>query len=91
MVPDDLDYIFNSSRSESEREKTERGAMVTNTVNSAMQSGVISQKIALMELRAFSERTGLWTNISDKDIEEADDSAEPLPDDGQDDSPVPFV
>lgn len=79
MVPDDLDYIFNSSKSESEQEKTERGVAITNAVNSAMSSGIISQKIALKELRTFSEQTGLWTNVSDKDIEEADDSAEPLP------------
>lgn len=50
MVPDDLDYIFNYSRSESEREKTERGVAITNAVNSAMFSGVISQKIALKEV-----------------------------------------
>ena len=45
----------------------------TDSVTKAFQAGLISQKVALKELRQQSEQTGMWTNIGDKDIENADD------------------
>lgn len=45
----------------------------TDSVTKAFQAGLISQKVALKELRQQSELTGMWTNISDQDIENADD------------------
>ena len=45
----------------------------TDSVTKAFQAGLISQRIALKELRQQSEQTGMWTNITDEDIEKADD------------------
>jgi hypothetical protein len=45
----------------------------TDSVTKAFQAGLISQKVALKELRQQSELTGMWTNITDEDIEKADD------------------
>lgn len=44
----------------------------TDSVTKAFQAGLISQRTALKELRAQSEITGMWTNITDEDIEKAD-------------------
>mgnify|MGYP004665374165 CR=1 FL=1 len=38
---------------------------------------LLSQRTALKELKQQSERTGVWTNITDEDIERASDSVEP--------------
>jgi hypothetical protein len=35
-------------------------------------AAIISQKIALKELRDSSRATGMWNNITDEDIEKAD-------------------
>lgn len=43
----------------------------------AYNAGLISQRTALKELKQQSERTGVWTNITDEDIERASDSVEP--------------
>lgn len=45
----------------------------TDSVTKAFQAGLISQKVALKEHRQQSEMTGMWSNITDKDIENADD------------------
>ena len=45
----------------------------TDSVTKAFQAGLISQKVALKELRQQSEQTGMWSNITDADIENADD------------------
>ena len=38
-----------------------------------MNAGLISPRTALKELKQQSERTGVWTNITDVDIEKASD------------------
>ncbi len=43
---------------------------ITNVV-AAYNAGLISQRTALQELKQQSERTGVWTNITDEDIEKA--------------------
>ena len=42
----------------------------------AYNAGLISQRTALKELKQQSERTGVWTNITDEDIERASDTVE---------------
>ncbi len=49
---------------------------ITNVV-AAYNAGLISQRTALQELKQQSERTGVWTNITDEDIERASDTVEP--------------
>ena len=56
----------------------------TDSVTKAFQAGLISQKVALKELRQQSELTGMWTNIGDEDIEKADDEVM-SPDEGMGD------
>lgn len=73
-VPDDLDFDFNPVRRPDENEMSDLASKNTDSVTKAFQAGLISQRTALKELRAQSEITGMWTNITDEDIEKADDT-----------------
>jgi predicted carbohydrate-binding protein with CBM5 and CBM33 domain len=52
----------------------------TTAINEIFTSGIISQKIALKELRQLGDTTGMFTNITDEDIDNADDSTNPMGD-----------
>ena len=72
-VPDDFDYDFNPVRRPPVDEMADLASKNTDSVTKAFQAGLISQKVALKELRQQSEMTGMWSNITDEDIENADD------------------
>lgn len=72
-VPDDFDYEFNPVRRVPANEMADLASKNTDSVTKAFQAGLISQRVALKELRQQSEQTGMWTNITDEDIEKADD------------------
>jgi hypothetical protein len=72
-VPDDFDYDFNPVRRPPVDEMADLASKNTDSVTKAFQAGLISQKVALKELRQQSEMTGMWSNITDDDIENADD------------------
>jgi len=78
-LPDDLDYTFNPVDSPTANKKAELGEKLSETVGKAFDRGLISQKVALKEYRQQSDITGLFTNITDEDIEKADDYTQ-LPD-----------
>lgn len=73
-VPDGLDFEFNAVRRPDEDEMSDLASKNTNSVTITFQAGLISQRTALKELRSQSEITGMWTNITDEDIEKADDT-----------------
>ena len=73
-VPDDLDFEFNAVRRPDEDEMSDLASKNTDSVTKAFQAGLISQRTALKELRSQSGITGMWTNITDEDIEKADDT-----------------
>ncbi|MBM6985416.1 MAG: DUF1073 domain-containing protein [Acidaminococcaceae bacterium] len=73
-VPDDLDFEFNAVRRPDEDEMSDLASKNTDSVTKAFQAGLIFQRTALKELRSQSEITGMWTNITDEDIEKADDT-----------------
>ena len=77
-VPDDLDFNFVSCRRPSEEEKKNLTKQIGDVVNGAFQSGLISQKTALRELKDSSEITGMWYSITDEDIETADSASSPM-------------
>src|SRR5579863_322032 len=60
----------------SEKEKSEIAQTTTTAVAEAEEKGLITQKGAMKELRQSSEITGIFTNITDAEIEQA---AEDLP------------
>lgn len=71
-IPDDLEFEFEPVRRPSEEEKKNILTQTTTAIVSTYQAGIISQQIALKELRESSRATGMWNNISDEDIEKAD-------------------
>ena len=73
-VPDDLGFDFSPIRDTSDEERANMIQQTTGAINSAYQSGIISQRIAMKELRQAGEPLGMWTNITDEDIENADPS-----------------
>ena len=83
-IPDDWDYEFNPIRRPRDDEMADLASKNTDSVTKAFQAGMVSQRTALKELRQQSEMTGMWSNITDEDIEKADDSVM-QPDEGMSD------
>ncbi len=76
-LPDDFDFEFDPVAEPSDKERADLAKCGTDNVVAAYNAGLISQRTALKELKQQSERTGVWTNITDEDIERASDSVEP--------------
>jgi phage-related protein (TIGR01555 family) len=76
-LPDDFDFEFDPVAEPTDKERADLAKCGTDNVVAAYNAGLISQRTALKELKQQSERTGVWTNITDEDIEHASDSVEP--------------
>ena len=76
-LPDDFDFEFDPVAEPTDKERADLAKCGTDNVVAAYNAGLISQRTALKELKQQSERTGVWTNITDEDIERASDSMEP--------------
>lgn len=72
-IPDDMDYVFNPIRTPNDKEVADLVDKKTTSIINVYQAGVISQKTSLKELKQMSESTGMFTNITDEDIDNADD------------------
>ena len=77
-VPDDLDYIFPSVRVLTEEEKSNLAKSNTDAVISVFNAGVISPRMVLKELQQASATTGVFTNITDEDVDAASDEVQPM-------------
>lgn len=76
-IPDELEYDFNPVRDSSDKERADLVQQTATAITSVYQAGIISQKTAMKELRATSSYTGLWTGITDEDVNAADDGLMP--------------
>lgn len=72
-LPDGFRFRFNPLWLVTETERSDIATKNTDSVIKAFESTLISQTTAMKELRQFSHLTGLFTNISDEDIKDADD------------------
>jgi hypothetical protein len=77
-IPDDLTFEFNPVRDSSESERADLMLKYTQAICAAYTNNIISQATALKELRQTSSFTGAYTNIDDKEIEQA--AKYPIPD-----------
>jgi len=77
VIPDDWDIEFNPIAETSEQEKASLVQQASGAIVSVFQAGLISQKTALKELRQSGMAYGMWSNITDEDIEKADDETQP--------------
>lgn len=76
-VPDDMDLNFPSVRVLDEKEKSELAKTVVDTVTVALNSGGISPRTYAKELKQSSKVTGIFTNITDEQIEALSDDVQP--------------
>ena len=75
-LPDDFDFEVDPVAEPTDKERADLAKCGTDNVVAAYNAGLISQRCALKELKQQSERTGVWTNITDEDIERASDTVE---------------
>lgn len=72
--PDDSFGVdFSSLRQMSNQEKGESAKTVSGAINESYEKGTITQQVAVKELRQLSKTTGVFTNISQEDIDAADE------------------
>lgn len=79
-APKDLEFSFTSLWQMSALDKATVAKTNTETALGAHEAGLISQSTAMKELRGLSSDTGLFSNISDKELAEADEELPPEPD-----------
>ncbi|MNL03433.1 hypothetical protein D3C87_1239710 [compost metagenome] len=77
VLPDDFALDFSSLVELNEQERAEVAAKTTEAVVKALDSNLVSQRVAMQELRQSSRITGIFNTISAADIEAADESIEP--------------
>ena len=68
-IPDDLDIKFPQLQTPDAGEIAEIGERKTTAIVTAYQSDLIDAGTSLKELQAMSEETGMYSNITDEDIE----------------------
>jgi phage-related protein (TIGR01555 family) len=76
-LPPDFAIDFSSLWEMSDTEKQTNAKTNMETVGAAKDKGFISDKTALLELRQSSRYTGVFTNITQADIDAADDQVTP--------------
>lgn len=79
-LPDDFGYMFRPLWQLSAPEKSEVAAQTGGVIGQLEQAGTISRQTALKELRQVSEVTGVFSNITDEEIEAAEVKPPPAPD-----------
>lgn len=76
-MPDGTTFTFTSLHQLSADQKATIAQNVTAAVSAAEESGLVSRPTALKELKQSSHITGVWTNITDEEIEEAENDPPP--------------
>lgn len=71
-LPDEFNFEFRPLWQLSDKEKADMGNTVSSAVIAAYDAGLISARRALSELKSGSRETGMFSTITDKEINEAD-------------------
>lgn len=84
-LPEDFEYDFVSLWQMSEREKSEIASADSTSISNLNGAGLLTKKQSLMELRQSSRVTDRFTNITEEDIDNAEDEPPeaPAPDEGE--------
>ena len=85
-APDDLEFEFVNLWQLSAVDKATVANTNTQAVVTALDAGLISQSTGMQELRAQSGDTGLFSNITDEQIEQANLEPPPTPDEAPEDN-----
>jgi len=76
-LPDNFALAFTSLTELTDVQKSDVAAKTAETVNKAVDGGLIGRRTALLELRQSSRITGIFTNITQEVIDAADDEVGP--------------
>ena len=76
--PKSFDFDFRPLWQMSDKDKADIAATVTTAVVGASEAGLIDRSTALKELRQSSQVTGVFSNVTDEDIEEAENEPPPM-------------
>lgn len=76
-VPNGFGVDFRSLWQLDDKGKAEVNTSITTAVVQAEEAGLVSPKVAMQELRQSSKITGVFSNISDEDINDASEEAAP--------------
>lgn len=76
-LPEGFNFSFNSLWQLTDEQKSAIGSQNTQAVSTAYQDGIIDRATALKELKQGSQVSGMWTNITDEDIQAAEDEPPP--------------
>lgn len=77
-VPDDLDFEFNPVRDTNDEERASLIQQTAGAIIQVYQAGLISQQIALIELRKSGRAFDMWSSVTDEAIAEADPNLQPM-------------
>ena len=80
-IPKGFGINFRSLWQLSDPEKSDIASKNVDTVSRANEAGIIGNKTSLQELKQQSKITGIFTNITEEDIEAAENEPPPLPED----------
>lgn len=86
--PKDLEFQFVPLWEMSATDKANIAKTTTETVIGAYEAGLTSRASAMKDLRGTSDDTGLFSNITDEDIDEAEAEADEPPMPGEEGEPV---
>lgn len=70
-IPEDLDWEFNPCMNVNSKDLADLAQSMASPIFEAFNAGLITKEIALKELKQQNEKTGMWSNITDEDIESA--------------------
>lgn len=88
-APKDLEFNFTALWQMSSIDKSNYGKTMTETVIGAKDAGLTSTVSAMKDLRQMSRETGLFSNITDEEIAEAEDIEPPFPETDPEGGEVP--
>lgn len=75
--PPGFNFVFNPLWLTSDQERATIGQTQTATVQAAYEAGMVKLDTALRELKQGSRASGMWTNITEEEIDDAKDAPPP--------------
>lgn len=75
-IPDDMEIVFNPIRRPSSDEMADLAQKQSQSILDVFNAGIVGKGTVLRELQQQSAITGIWTNITDEMIKQADQEDE---------------
>ena len=76
VIPNDMEVVFEPLETTTPAERAQISQQQAGSIIQAFSAGIISQKVAMMELRETGKAINMWTSISDEDIENAEEEVD---------------